>query len=223
MSLIGVLAMSLILATGPEGASAPRSVYHVSRSSASVIFSTCGNVRNGDLCSFTVIFASAARPVSFSGDQEAGSCIWLDRITGHRDGPRGIVGPSTDIIGQECGSVRVTIAHSLDRATVTGTLDMRTCTWTDPDPCRPAGTITIDLAWQGLRRTTTLPPRTMRYSDYSEGLPCVYHTTQWRYRPALATGTIPEFGDLGTQAVNTSTLSTGGSIWIGQNVGSCID
>ena len=83
--------------------------------------------------------------------------------------------------------------------------------------------VTIDLAWRGLRAATSLPPQTVRYPDYAEALPCVYHTTPWMRRPAFATGSIPEFGDLGNQLVNTSSLWSGGSIWIGQNVGGCID
>src|SRR5207253_9107208 len=89
-SLILLLTSSMILINPGGASSAPRHVYHVSESGAEVIFSTCGNVLNGEVCSFTVVFATSSRPISAAEDLLPGQCLFLERITGVRAGPRAI-------------------------------------------------------------------------------------------------------------------------------------
>jgi hypothetical protein len=209
---------------GTAGA-ARRQVAHVSGASADAHFSTCGPVANGDICALTIVRASNERTGSdfFEGE---GPCLYIEHIVGYRFRPWSLIAIS-DQFGKACGTVRVTVPRSLNDASVVGSVPTQTCvnarTPTPTRTCTDSGSVAVDLSWQANGPLQTSAPTTTRYSDYSVGLPCVYHRGLLATRPAIASGSIPAFGPLGRMLPDPVTLRRSDGTWVGQNLGDCMD
>ena len=213
--------IAIVVGSAGAAGAARRQVAHFTGAAADVQFSTCGSVADGELCAFTLVYASNDR-VTLDPSEDAGPCLFVEHIVGRRDGPRGLYTVS-DQIGRACDTVRITVPRSLNFATVTGTVPTQTCIWGTPDPCKDSGSVTMDLRWQPNGRLKSSAPTTIRYPDYEMGLPCVYHQGRLTTRRAIASGAIPEFGPLGRVVPGTASLHAGNLTFIGQNVFACID
>lgn len=222
VALVMVITLAVVLASPVNAVTARRFVYHLSGASSEAIFSTCGDVGDGELCSITVLYAANQRPSSSSVAGGGGACVFVEHDVGYGSGLYGIY-PTTVQWGFACGSARITIPRSLKRARLIGTVDTRLCSYTSPMTCEPAGRIHLDLRWLGTGALETMKPETVKYLDDDNGLPCLYHQSPWASRQATASGTIAEFGPLGIDLPDAAMLFTGGSTFIGQDAVSCID
>lgn len=222
VALLMVIAFAAVLVSPGSAVAARRHVYHLSGASAQAYFSTCGDVADGELCSMTFLFAADERPVSSYADWVGGVCVFVEHDVGYRSGPYGIR-PTTVQWGYECGSARVTIPRSLKQARLIGTVDTKLCQYTSPMTCESSSPIHIDLRWQGTGALESMKPQTIKYADDDNGLPCLYHQSPWARRPAMASGTISEFGPLGVNLPDAVMLFRSGSTFVGQDAISCID
>jgi hypothetical protein len=215
------MAVGLVAGSAGSAVAARREAAHFSGASADVQFSTCGPAADGDVCAFTLVFASNQRS-KVDTSEDDGPCLVVEHIVGYRDGPRGLHTIS-DQSGRTCDDVRVTIPRSLTAGSVLGTVPTQTCVIVPTYTCAHSDPVAVDLSWQPNGRLRTTAPTTIRYPDYSVGLPCVFHQGLLTTRRAIASGSIPSFGPLGRVIPGTASLRRGELTWVGEHVLDCID
>jgi hypothetical protein len=213
------MAMVFVSAGGADAAR--HGVIHISGAWARGAFSTCGAVHDGDRCSVTLVYIANDRPATASADAP-GPCLWLEHIEGYRSGHLGIRTIS-DRFATGCGAVRVTIPRSLDAAHVVGATQTQTCIWGTPDPCTDSGPITVDLTWRATATVQRFAPLTVRSPDDDTGLICLHHEGPLTIRTATLSGSIPEFGPLGSIVPDSGSIWRSGSTFVGEEVADCPD
>jgi hypothetical protein len=219
--MVLVFLSSSIVAMGAPGALAARQqVAQAFVKAASVNASTCARVANGDPCSFTGVDVEVYRPAFDWADAPSGACVFLDHIEGRRSGS-GLISVA-DFYGRSCVDIHATLPASLAWGRLTAVVPIQMCP--RGGTCVDHGYATIDLTWDGTMQEYFSPPRTVRYENSEDGSPCLMHEGRVRVMDAHVSGSISEFGDIGTtHGPSGATLYRVPAIFVGSNVNGCID
>ena len=216
---VGLLTAAIVVGFSAPSMAAQRQVFHQQGASAGAFFNSCPSVADGEACAFTILEVStthSAQDQTLNGD-----CVYLDQIRGVRQSSTSLTATSETLVQSVCGEARVVVPRSLTSASASGTLPTSVCSFAT-GACQ-SGQTTIDVRWTGVGAITRLGPFTSRYADYDFGLPCVYHQTVNKTRNATVVASMTDLDLLGAPQPGDESLTTGGDLFIGQHVGSCID